>query len=88
MFLKNIALYGVNDLFHVMNSDIETKNHLRQLVENGIKDKTVSRLHKGTPSTSRYDKRQFCTTVLKIDLDINMEHYFYIKKVIINQRKH
>lgn len=86
MFLKNIALYGVNDLLYVVNSDIETKNHLRQLVENGIKNKTVSRLHNGTPS--RYDKRKPCTMVFKIDFNINMEHYFYIKKVIINQKKH
>lgn len=50
MFLKNIAFYGVNDLLYAVNSCVETKNYLKQLVENGIKNKTVSRLYEGTPS--------------------------------------
>jgi len=60
MFLKNIAFYGVNDLMYLVNSSIETKNHLKQLVENGIKDKTVCRLYEETPKTIstsiRYDE--------------------------------
>jgi len=60
MFLKNIAFYGVNDLMHLVNSSIETKNHLKQLVENGIKDKTVCHLYEETPKTIstsiRYDE--------------------------------
>lgn len=44
LFLKNVALYGVKDLLHVINSSAEIKNKLKQLVENGIRDKTVGRL--------------------------------------------
>lgn len=60
IFLKNVAFYGVNNLLHVVNSSIETKNHLKLLVENGIKDKTVSRLYEETSKTIltsiRYNK--------------------------------
>jgi len=60
MFLKNISLYGVQDLLNIVNSPIETKNHLQQLVENGIKDKIVSKLYEemsktNTTSTNKYD---------------------------------
>ncbi|VVC35574.1 Hypothetical protein CINCED_3A020887 [Cinara cedri] len=51
MFLKNITLYGVNNFLHVINSSIETKNHIQKLVENGIKDKIVSPLHNETLKT-------------------------------------
>lgn len=49
LFLKNISIYGVNDFTHVLNSCIETKHLLKQLVENGIKDKIVDRLFEETP---------------------------------------
>lgn len=45
MFLKNVALYGVKDLLHVINSSVETKHYLKELVESGIKDKIVDRLY-------------------------------------------
>lgn len=48
MFLKNITLYGIYDLLNVVNSSIETKNYIKQLVENGIKNKIVSRLYDET----------------------------------------
>lgn len=51
MFLKNIALYGVNNFLHVLNSSIETRNHLHQLVKNGIKDKIVNLLYEETQNT-------------------------------------
>lgn len=51
MFLKNIALYGVNNFLHVINSSVEIKNHIWQLVENGIKEKIVSPLYAETPKT-------------------------------------
>lgn len=41
-------MYGVNDLMNVMNSSDEAKNHLKQLVENGIKDRTVDRFYEET----------------------------------------
>jgi len=34
----------------MLNSSIETKNHIKQLIENGIKDKTVGRLYEKTPT--------------------------------------
>jgi len=62
MFLKNISLYGVQDLLHIVNSPIETKIHLKQLVENGIKDKIVSKLYEeisktNMTSTDKYDMK-------------------------------
>jgi len=62
MFLRNTSLYGVQDLLNIVNSPIETKNHLKQLVENGIKDKIVSKLYEETSktnitSTNKYDKK-------------------------------
>lgn len=62
MFLKNISLYGVQGLLSIVNSSAETKNHLKQLVENGIKDKIVSRLYEEIPktnttSTNKYDQK-------------------------------
>jgi len=53
MFLKNISLYGVQDLLNIVNSPIETKNHLKQLVENGIKDKIVSKLYEEMSKTNK-----------------------------------
>lgn len=65
MFLKNISLYGVQDLLNIVNSPIETKNHLRQLVENGIKDKIVRKLYEeisktNKTSTNKYDIKFDC----------------------------
>lgn len=62
MFLKNISLYGVQDSLSIVNSSVETKNHLKQLVENGIKNKIVSRLYDeipkpNTPLTNKYDRK-------------------------------
>lgn len=51
VFLKSISLYGVNDLLHVVNASVETKNHLKQLIEKGIKDKIVCRLSEETSKT-------------------------------------
>jgi len=57
MFLKNISLYGVRDLLNIVNSPVETKNHLKQLVENGIKNKIVVKLYENISktSTNKYD---------------------------------
>lgn len=52
LFLSNVTLYGVNDLLYVVNSSIEIKNHLKQLIENGIKAETVGRLYKKTATSS------------------------------------
>jgi len=65
MFLKNISLYGVKDLLNIVNSPIETKIHLKQLVENGIKDKIVSKLYEeisktNKTSTNKYDIKFDC----------------------------
>lgn len=49
VFLKNVALYGVKDMTHELNSSIETKQLLKQLIENGIRDKIVDRLFEETP---------------------------------------
>jgi len=62
MFLKNISLYGVQGLLSIVNSSAETKNHLKHLVENGIKDKIVSKLYDEIPktnktSTNKYDQK-------------------------------
>lgn len=62
MFLKNISLYGVQDLLNIVNSPIKTKIHLKQLVENGIKDKIVSKLYEeisktNMTSTNKYDMK-------------------------------
>uniref|UniRef100_A0A2S2QQD5 Fatty acid synthase n=1 Tax=Sipha flava TaxID=143950 RepID=A0A2S2QQD5_9HEMI len=51
-FLYNVTLYGVNDLLHVLNSSAEMKNHLKHLIENGIKAKTVCRLYDKATITS------------------------------------
>lgn len=42
-------MYGIKDLLNVVNSSIEIKNHLKQLVENGIKDRTVDLVYKENP---------------------------------------
>jgi len=60
IFLKNISLYGVRDLLHIVHSPVETKNHLKQLVENGIKDNIVFKLYEdisktNKTSTNKYD---------------------------------
>jgi hypothetical protein len=65
MFLKNISLYGVQGLLSIVNSSVETKNHLKHLVENGIKDKIVSKLYEQMPktntiSTNKYDQNIDC----------------------------
>jgi len=65
MFLKNISLYGVQDLLNVVNSSVEKKNQLKQLVENGIKNNIVSRLYEEIPkknktSTNKYDRKFNC----------------------------
>lgn len=52
VFLKSISLYGVANLMHLVNSCTETKNHLKLLVENGIRHKTVGRLYKETPKVA------------------------------------
>jgi len=59
MFLKNISLYGVRGLLNIVNSSIETKNHLKQLVENGIKDKTVSKLYEEMPKTNKTSTNKY-----------------------------
>lgn len=48
VFLKSVTMYGIYDLLNVVNSSIETKNYLKKLVENGIKNKIVSRLYNET----------------------------------------
>lgn len=48
VFLKSVTIYGIYDLLNVVNSSIETKNYLKKLVENGIKNKIVSRLYNET----------------------------------------
>jgi len=55
MFLKNTTVYCVKNLLNLLNSSNETKNQLKQLVENCIKDKTVSRLYEETSKT-KYEK--------------------------------
>lgn len=65
MFLKNISLYGVQGLLSIVNSSVETKNYLKHLVENGIKDKIVSKLYEQMPktntiSTNKYDQNIDC----------------------------
>jgi len=59
MFLKNISLYGVKDLLNIVNSSVETKNHFKQLVENGIKDKVVCKLYEVMSKTNKKSTNKY-----------------------------
>lgn len=80
MFLKNISLYGVQGLLSIVNSSAETKNHLKQLVENGIKDKIVSRLYEEIPKTNTTSTNNLYNTE-KITKTNNSDHSFVKKEM-------
>ncbi|CAI6344354.1 unnamed protein product [Macrosiphum euphorbiae] len=80
MFLKNISLYGVQDLLNIVNSPIETKNHLRQLVENGIKDKIVRKLYEEISKTNKTSTNNVHNSMKLIETN-NSDHSFVKKEM-------
>ncbi|XP_026815045.1 fatty acid synthase-like isoform X2 [Rhopalosiphum maidis] len=80
MFLKNISLYGVQGLLSIVNSSVETKNHLKHLVENGIKDKIVNKLYEQMPKTNTISTNNINNTE-KINETNNSDHSFVKKEM-------
>lgn len=80
MFLKNISLYGVQDLLNIVNSPVETKNHLKQLVENGIKNKVVCKLYEDVSKTNKTPTNKYD---IQFDCDLNSFRYRFYELIVI-----